>query len=200
MIYRNRPIHPSFVRWTSHRAPRVRTDSLLERRGFEPPVLFGFFPLWKGKRSPVQNQPIDRSENDSLIAFSAVAPLRLRVFVGARNHKEDRQFESPPLHQRVSANHWRKDSRGLPETETVLAATAYRRSSCALKSEPAAIAPVGRPNASLGIGISDQTGQLTVRNGAIQGFLVAINTGASALAAANRRAAHLPNGRSPVTS
>jgi hypothetical protein len=55
----------------------VRSASLLERRGFEPPVLFGLFPVRKTGRRPAvfaQNLPPDRSESNSLIGFRAVTP------------------------------------------------------------------------------------------------------------------------------
>ena len=65
-----------------------------------------FSALEKDSRSSRfgQNFLEDRSENNSLIAFSAVNPLKFRVFAEARNHKEDRRFESPSLQQRGSAN------------------------------------------------------------------------------------------------
>jgi hypothetical protein len=57
----------------------VRTDSLLEQRGFELPVLFGLFPLEKGRTPAVfhPNLRANRSENNSLIGFSAATPLKL---------------------------------------------------------------------------------------------------------------------------
>ena len=67
-----------------------------------------FFPSWKRVRSPAvfgPNLPADRSENNSLVGLSAVALAETSsLFVSARNHKEDRQFESPPLQQRGTAN------------------------------------------------------------------------------------------------
>jgi hypothetical protein len=62
------------------RAPRagLQCASLLERRGFELPVLFGLSPLERGRRPAVSGQklPADRSRN---IAISAVIPLNLRT-------------------------------------------------------------------------------------------------------------------------
>jgi len=88
--------------------PAVRSASLLERRGFEPPVLFCLFAPWKR----VEVAPFSaricqqiRWENNSLIGPRVVALAETSsLFLSARNHKEDRQFESPPLHQRVTAN------------------------------------------------------------------------------------------------
>ena len=62
------------------RVPRqasVRSASLVERRGFELPVLFG--------------------------SFAPGRPLEIHLF-SAKRLKRDRQFESPPLHQRGTAN------------------------------------------------------------------------------------------------
>ena len=45
-----------------------------------------FFVLWKRPESPAvfgQNFPVDRSENNSLVGFSAVTPLKVRVFLQA---------------------------------------------------------------------------------------------------------------------
>jgi hypothetical protein len=50
---------------------------------------------------PAGELVLDNRSDDSFYIVRAkgapnpVAPLRLRLFVGARNHKEDRQFESP---------------------------------------------------------------------------------------------------------
>jgi|HubBroStandDraft_6_1064221.scaffolds.fasta_scaffold337877_2 hypothetical protein len=56
------------------------------RGEFEPAALFDLFRLGKGaevKAAYGQNLQADRSENDSLIGFSAVTRLKLRAFRGA---------------------------------------------------------------------------------------------------------------------
>jgi hypothetical protein len=74
--------------------------SLHEQRRFELPVLFGLFPFGKA----TENQPTDRSESDSLNRLQRSGTAEIRVFAGVRNHKENRRFEFPPLHQRGTAN------------------------------------------------------------------------------------------------
>jgi hypothetical protein len=77
---------PSSNTWTANGAQScltVRSDSLLEQRGFEPSVLFGLLPLLEKRPSPAvfgQNLPADRSESNSLIGFGTVPPLKLRAF------------------------------------------------------------------------------------------------------------------------
>jgi len=88
--------------------PAVRSASLLEQRGFEPPVLFGLFRLRKEAEAQPLSARICQQIARRIILWSALAQwpsLKPPGFVSVRNHKEDRQFESPLLQQRGTANH-----------------------------------------------------------------------------------------------
>src|SRR5262249_38081749 len=76
------------------------------------------FPLWKGVEvgpsldselacGPLREQFSDRLQRSD--------PAPTSSLVSARNHEEDRQFESPPLQQRVSANRRSHHGSTLPK-------------------------------------------------------------------------------------
>ena len=71
------PTQDGFDFLESGNGPAVRTASLVERRRFEPPVLFSLFHLGRGTKVPPffgHNLPAHRSENNSLIGFSRSDP------------------------------------------------------------------------------------------------------------------------------
>jgi len=87
-------------------------------RGFEPPVLFVVPALTKGSKF----QPCHCAEADQRIVLRAIWPQILarktrRTSAPSRveKAKEDRRFESPPLHQRGAANRRSRsrDTKGL---------------------------------------------------------------------------------------
>jgi len=87
--------------------PAVRTASLVERRGFEPPVLFvvpGAYERLEVSAGVTALKPIRElfSERSGGKLWPRTAGLR--PFSKGEKAKEDRRFESPPLHQRVTAN------------------------------------------------------------------------------------------------
>jgi hypothetical protein len=91
-------------------AVAVRSASLVERRGFEPPVSFGSFASGRpfGIRSFSAGMCDDsRRRKLSLCGFFGMAALKSpesRAFRECTECKEDRQFESPLLQQRGTAN------------------------------------------------------------------------------------------------
>jgi hypothetical protein len=87
--------------------PAVRSDSLVERGGFEPPVLFvvpgacerlGF---QRGRRTKTDQR--NCSPSDLAAKFWPKTTRTSTLFQG-KKPKRDRRFESPLLHQRGTAN------------------------------------------------------------------------------------------------
>ena len=83
--------------------------ALPERRGFEPPVLFVVSGRLRKARSFSGVTALKPSgelfSERSGCKFSPKRP-DFGPFPWDKKAKEDRQFESPPLHQRVTANRW----------------------------------------------------------------------------------------------
>ena len=87
--------------------PAVRTDSLVEQRGFELPVLFVVPGAYE--RLEVSAGSLRKAARRIILRFDLLANsggkrLDFGPFSNGEKAKEDRRFESPLLHQRGTAN------------------------------------------------------------------------------------------------